>query len=1130
MLERLRTLTAELSGYDAKDLVETASFLELGFDSLFLTQLAGAYQNAYGLKITFRQLFDELPSLSALSSYIDANLPPEAQATPTEAPPPPVAAPIGESNLAATAAAPPPGTQVAPSIDFTPLAFPLNADGGGLQSVMAQQLALMSQQLQVLRSLKGGAAPAARVIAPAPAAVPVPQAATPAPSTSASAVPAAAAPAPAAEAPSLPKGFGPQISRDERVLAPRQAEHLARLTARYNARTRGSKQQTQANRAHFADPRTAAGFNRLWKEMVYPIVVTKSSGCNLWDIDGNKYIDILNGFGPNFLGHSPPFIREALKEQLDKGVEVGPQTPLAGEAARLFCELTGMDRVSWVNTGSEAVQAAIRLSRTVTGRNKIVVFQGDYHGNFDEVLVRVVKSPSGARRTMPLAPGIPFRAVEDVFVLDYGTDEALETIRQNAGEIAAVLVEPVQSRRPDFQPREFLHALRKLTSDEGIVLVFDEVITGFRICPGGAQQYYGVEADLATYGKIIGGGMPIGVVAGRSRFMDTFDGGQWRYGDDSFPSAGVTFFAGTFVRHPLAITAAHATLNYLKAQGPALQEGVNRRTTYMTGELNRFFEERGVKIRIPHFSSQMFIKVTEDSDLATLLFYHLRDRGIHVLEGFPSYMTAAHTDADVETIIAAFKDSVLEMQADGLLPQPDSAPALATWKRSFPLTDGQREIWVASQMGEMATCAFNESDSVVIEGPLDAALFRESVAGVLARHEAFHLRFDADGAMQRVDENATFETTEIDLSSLGEAQRQEQRKVLLNKQALTPFDLENGPLVRTFLFKLGPQRNEFVIYCHHIVFDGYSSELVIRDIAKTYNAAVANEAAGLEPTVPYSVFVYRTQRRDNDADAAASLDYWRSVYAEELPPPLDLPVDRARKAVRTYAGATAHRELDPALSAAVRETAKSLKSSVYALLLSGFQTLLSRLSGQEDVVVGIPTAGQARQSLDTVGYCVNALPVRSTPAHAKPFNAFVQETQKAMLDAFDHQDTSLGELVRALRIPRDSSRLPLVEAIFNYSRYFSDLEIAGCKLATRENKRQAVYYDLFFNIIESDGRLIIDWDYCSDLLDAETVDRWIDHYTELLKGIVDDPGQALGDLPLVSAQQGAEVAAMWGQQ
>src|SRR5208282_5815402 len=186
---------------------------------------------------------------------------------------------------------------------------------------------------------------------------------------------------------------------------------------------------------------------------------------------------------------------------------------------------------------------------------------GDYHGVFDEVLARagLIDGQPGA---LPVAPGIP--SLPNIIVLEYGNPASLEIIRARADEIAGAIVEPVQTRHPDLQPREFLHALRRLTSEKDIALVFDEVVTGFRATPGGAQEFFGVRADLATYGKVVGGGLPIGVLAGSRRFMDALDGGMWQFGDDSFPQVGVTFFAGTFVRHPLVMAAAHATLKYLQ--------------------------------------------------------------------------------------------------------------------------------------------------------------------------------------------------------------------------------------------------------------------------------------------------------------------------------------------------------------------------------------------------------------------------------------------------------------------------------------------------------------------------------------------------------------------------------------
>ena len=252
-------------------------------------------------------------------------------------------------------------------------------------------------------------------------------------------------------------------------------------------------------------------------------------------------------------------------------MEIGPTSPLSGEVAALLCELTGMERAAFCNTGSEAMTGALRIARTVTGRSRIVYFRESYHGIADEVLGR--PTPNGA---MPVAPGIPPEAVANALILEYGDPRSLEIIAAHANEIAAVLVEPVQSRRPGFQPREFLHELRALTARQGIALIFDEVITGFRCALGGAQEYFGVKADIATYGKVIGGGLPIGAIAGRAGFMDAFDGGHWSFGDGSFPEAAVTFFAGTFVRHPLALAAARAVLTHLKQNGNALQQDARR--------------------------------------------------------------------------------------------------------------------------------------------------------------------------------------------------------------------------------------------------------------------------------------------------------------------------------------------------------------------------------------------------------------------------------------------------------------------------------------------------------------------------------------------------------------------------
>lgn len=460
-------------------------------------------------------------------------------------------------------------------------------------------------------------------------------------------------------------------------LISRQQNYLDALISRYTKRTKTSKQMAQHYRKVFADNKNLVEFYLPLKEMFYPIVGKRSLGSRMWDVDDNEYIDVTMGLGVNLFGHNPPFIKEALKEQLEKGIQIGPQSELAGEVAELICELTGMERVTFSNTGTEAVLTAIRLARAATGRHKIALFSGSYHGHSDGTLVKV-KTVDGIQKTVPMAPGIPPNIAENVLVLDYGNPQSLEVIKECDRELAAVLVEPVQSSRPDLQPQVFLQQLRQLTKESGIVLIFDEMITGFRIHPGGAQAWFGVEADIATYGKIVGGGMPIGIIAGKAIYMDGIDGGLWNYGDSSYPQATTTFFAGTFCKHPLAMAAAQAVLKYLKNQGSTLQHQLNQRTSKFVQTLNTYFEAEEVPVQLSNFGSLFgpassgLSSSSENSDSRiglNLLHYHLLDRGV-LLRGGGGYLSTAHTDEDINFIIQSVKDSVKELRQGGFLPDP----------------------------------------------------------------------------------------------------------------------------------------------------------------------------------------------------------------------------------------------------------------------------------------------------------------------------------------------------------------------------------------------------------------------------------------------------------------------------
>ena len=728
----LAEIFEDLSGKEISAADSSVSFLEMGFDSLFLTQVTQALQAKFGLKVTFRQLLGDLSTLGDLTSYIDGKLPEGAFA--------PAAT---TASIAGAPAANP----------LLPVAFPgseaSNREDGAPESSVER---LMREQLQAMNQLFAQQLAALQNQASAPARGPLP----------ASAAGASGSSQPAGKTDKELKGytpFKPLPKAPSGELTARQKEHIQGLVDLYTKRTAGSKQKTQEYRGVLADPRVVAGFRSEWKEMIYPIITVRSQGSKLWDVDGNEYIDILNGFGPIMLGHRPEFVQQAIAKQLQEGFEIGPQTLLAGEVAKMICEFTGNDRASFCNTGSEAVIAAMRVARTVTGRNKVVFFAGDYHGMFDEVLVKGFNR-AGVPQSVPAAPGIPRESVSNVTVLEYGTSESLDWIRANASTLAAVMVEPVQSRHPNLQPVQFLKQLREITEKAGACLIFDEVVTGFRAHPGGCQALFDIRADLATYGKVLAGGMPIGVLAGKRQFMDALDGGTWQFGDASYPEVGVTFFAGTFVRHPLTLAAVKAVLQHFKEQGPELQRNLSQRTGEMVQRLNQIIEKNKVPTRIENFASIFYFSFPADVRFGSLFYYHLRAKGIHLLEGFPCFLTTAHTDADIERIVRAFEETVEEMQCGDVLPaalpdiheserapQPEPAGITASAKEA-PLTESQLEVWLSDQVSDEASCSYNESFTLHLRGKLNDTALREALRQATSRHDALRARFDSDGRTQ----------------------------------------------------------------------------------------------------------------------------------------------------------------------------------------------------------------------------------------------------------------------------------------------------------------------------------------------------------------------------------------------
>lgn len=1046
----VRSMLSDLSGVDPSEMEGSATFLELGFDSLLLTQATREILDRFGVAVSLRELIDGYPNIDALAAHI--------------------------------------------------------ADKGTLDHATAANITETETTQPEPEQ--------ASFVTPTESSAPV-----------------------------------TKISRETEALRKEQRAHIDKVVRRFCDRTPKSKALTQEYRQYHADPRTAAGFNRLWKEAIYQVVSDRSKGSRIIDVDGNEYVDLLNGFGPGFLGHTNDMVNDAISERMARGYEVGPQHIEAMEAAKLFCEVTGNERASFVCTGSEAVYAAMRLARTVTNRDTIVIFQRDYHGNFDEVLVRGIDAANGPR-TLPLTPGIPRDSVKNIVVLPYGTAESLDWIRKNAQTLAAVVVEPVQSRRPEFRPVEFVQAVRRITAQSGALMVFDEVVTGFRFGPRGAQSLYGIEADLVTYGKIVGGEMPVGVVAGKARYMDTFDGGQWAYGDDSFPEAPVTFFAGTFVRHPLAMAAVRAMLTYMKAQPDYFWRSISAKGDKLAGTLHRWFEDNDMPFELPNCGSMMYLRAGEEQRFGGLLGIHLRSRGVFLLEGFPCYLTASHDDEDIAFAIDAFKDSALEMRADGMLigreavpydgPHVTSAPprlslpdgrakiasqmAQPPSPLPVPTTTAQQEILAAQLIAPELAAGYNENYAIELRGKgIDISRLKEAVIAASRRHDALSATFSADSMEMYLGATAA-EISYVDVSEKTDPDGAVNQ--MWQAAASQPFDLATGPLARFQIVKRAEDSVDLMITAHHVVFDGWSGGTILRDICRIYDAKVKGTLARL-PEISSPCDFSIAERTWSDSNAATvAQNYWSDLFSD-LPKAVTLPSLNGRGATRNVAAARADIEIPAATVSKLREASKSMGVTLFSLLFAAFKLFVARSSAARDITIAVPSAGQPAYQLENlVFHCVNLMPVRSVVEPDQSFQAFVKTVSGNVLEASEHQKMTYGTIVRSLNIPREASQTPLTSMMFNLDPAFTDAELdfADVQANYRSIPRQFSNFEIDLNLSDKGDVVVAEWTYQTALFNDQRISAFMDGFIDLLERAIEAPEAPLDALLSASDDETDELA------
>ncbi|PHM37671.1 aminotransferase class III-fold pyridoxal phosphate-dependent enzyme [Xenorhabdus innexi] len=1162
------TLQSWLQSELASEHVPTdTDFLALGIESLTLIKFKNTIKSQYGVDIGIGKFFKGLSNINKVANFVTQ------QAQPTvadgtsdkltmplsvpEVPTPPQIQPQATVTMQPVTMQPvtmqpeprAPATASHTSSALLPPVLPVvtaretKHEFDTKQGIMVAQLnamqQLFQQQLAVLQNIRGGTPgfatanpPPASVLAPVStesvSSGKIPQNSTPA-SGQSNEISHSEQPQPEASMPAVSSGEKAKFTyKPSKLSEPVQCD--AETTAfiqQYSAKTIASKNMIQKYRTALCDNRNAIQFNSKLKELCYPIVGKTAKGAHFTDLDGNVFTDIAMGFGVHFFGHNPDFIQQALQKRIQHGFHLGPVDESGMVVADLITEITGVERVAFTNSGTEAIMLACRVARTASGKQKIVIFNNAYHGHYTEILFM-----GGMKQgeQFPQSSGIPDNLGQDIVVLNYGEQQSLDYIAAHGHEIAMVMVEPVQSRNITLRPTSFIQTLRKITAQQNIVLLFDEIITGFRYHAQGAQHYYQIKADLVTYGKVIGGGLPVGVLAGNAAVMDYIDGGFWQFGDASYPPNETTFFAGTFCKHPLAMAAAEATLLHMKAQGPSLQADLNDRTTGFVKRLNGLFTAANSGIEVANFGSLFKFSQKKNHEL---FFHHLLMNGVYTWEGRTCFLSTAHDDNVLEECFNAFEKAVegisvsSRSSSQASAARPLDKPTAAKMQETTVLAEPrmQKNLAMQSWYDPAASKSYNEFIQCVVIDELQPRRLNSTIEYLFSRHQQLQQVFCPETfktVTGQFDYHAAMRTEQQSLDSPEKLSQWQQACVD------EEFILDRGPMFRVHVAQIDLSRplwggtslaqyasghnrvDILLLVAHHTIVDGVSLDILMDELVNIYHGA-----SDLPPALQYQDYLGQLAAFKRTADFIHQKSFWHKYLSgwqkdlANLPAPVPAVLTEEGDALAT--GGFHLEKLPAELTAKILHYATEHRLTPYMLMYSIYSIFLGSVLKQSQFVMSTSVSGRNFENFDNlIGLTTEMLPVRVNICNEQQlFSEYLDLSCEQLLEILSHQDVTTDDIV--MQNSSLGNRPEILTRYLNYDFTFSprklSLNDSGSWSLLLDNPKRYTVGQLSLDVFQSENNLYLNWEHAVQAYSKVQIKILSGKMRQLLSYVVNAPEQ-----------------------